>query len=60
MKPSQVLHYTVLFKKYPTLFFPRKHSDGRFANLITVVGGTFMRMHDFLWLRPVHLSLLGS
>jgi hypothetical protein len=27
-----------LSKKYPTLFFPGKTSDGRLANLITVVG----------------------
>jgi hypothetical protein len=31
--------YTTLFKKYPTLFFPVKNNDGRFKNLIIVVGG---------------------
>jgi hypothetical protein len=41
-------------------FFPGKTSDGRLANLITVVGGTFMRMRDLLRPRPVRLSLLGS
>jgi hypothetical protein len=30
------------------------------ANMITVVGGTFMRMCDLLRPRPVRLSLLGS
>jgi hypothetical protein len=49
-----------LSKKYPTLFFPGKTSDGRLANLITVVGGTFMHMRDLLRPRPVRLSLLGS
>jgi hypothetical protein len=49
-----------LSKKYPTLFFPRKTSDGRLANLITVVGGSFMCMRDLLRPRPVRLSLLGS
>jgi hypothetical protein len=51
LPPSQLLYtyvhyeltvyivYTTLFKKYPTLFFPGKTSDGRLANLITVVGG---------------------
>jgi hypothetical protein len=49
-----------LSKKYPTLFFPGKTSDGRLANLITVVGGTFMCMRDLLRPRPVRLSLLRS
>jgi hypothetical protein len=50
-----------LSKKYPTLFFPGKPSDGRLANLITVVGGgTFMRMRDLLWPCLVRLSILGS
>jgi hypothetical protein len=52
--------YMSLSRKYPTLFFPGKTSDGRLANLITVVGGPFMRMRDLLWLRPVRLSLLDS
>jgi NAD kinase len=54
--------YTTLFKKYLTLFFPRKTSDGRLANVITVGGGggTFMHMHDFLQPCPVLLFLLGS
>jgi hypothetical protein len=47
-----------LFKKY--LFFPGKTSDDRMENLITVVGGTFMSMCDFLQPRLVHLSLLSS
>jgi hypothetical protein len=51
---------TTLFKKHLGLFLSRKTSDGRLANLITVVGGIFMHMRDFLWPRPVHLSLLGS
>jgi hypothetical protein len=41
-----------LSKKYPTLFFPGKTSDGRLA--------TFMRMRDLLQPRPVRLPLLGS
>jgi hypothetical protein len=49
-----------LSKKYLTLFFPRKTSDSRLANLITVVGGTFMGMRDLLRPRPVRLALLGS
>jgi hypothetical protein len=52
--------YATLSKKYPTLFFPEKTSDGRLANLITVVGGTFMSMRDLLRPCLVRLSLLGS
>jgi hypothetical protein len=49
-----------LSKKYPTLFFPGKTSDGRLANLIIVVGGTLMHIHDLLWPRSVRLSVLDS
>jgi hypothetical protein len=48
-----------LCKKYPTLFFLGKTSD-RLEKLITVVGGTFMCMRDFLRPGLVCLSLLGS
>jgi hypothetical protein len=54
------LWHTTLSKKYPTLFLPGKTSDGRLANLITVVGETFMSMCDLLRPCPVRLSLLGS
>jgi hypothetical protein len=43
-----IINVRGLSKKYSTLFCPGKTSDGRLANLITVVGGTFMRMRDLL------------
>jgi hypothetical protein len=55
-----VCMFVCMFKKYPTLFFMEITSAGRLQNLITVVGGTFMCMRDFLWSRPVRLSLPGS
>jgi hypothetical protein len=36
---------TTLFKKYPTLFFPGKTSDGKLANVITVGGGGNLHVH---------------
>jgi hypothetical protein len=51
---------TTLFKKYPTLFFPGETSDGRLANLITVVGGPSCTCVIFLRLHPVRLYLLDS
>jgi hypothetical protein len=44
--------YTTLFKTFPTLFFLGKTSDGRLADLITVVGWTFMCMCDFFAALP--------
>jgi hypothetical protein len=46
--------------KVSDFIFPRKTSDGRLANLITGLGGTFIHMRGFLRHRPVRLSHLGS
>jgi hypothetical protein len=53
-----LIYYAV--QKVSDFISPRKTSDGKLANLITVVGGTFMRMRDFLRPCLVRFSLLGS
>jgi hypothetical protein len=52
LPPGRFLILTTLFKKYLTLFFPGKTSDGRLANLITVVGRTFIHMPDLFAASP--------
>jgi hypothetical protein len=58
---KSTFEYTTLSKRYQTLFFSQKTSDGMLANLITVVegGGTFMSMRDLMRPRPVRFSLLS-
>jgi hypothetical protein len=57
---SVIALYEACPKSIQLYFFHGKTSDGRLANLITVVGGTFMCMHDFLWPRRARVSFLSS